>query len=122
MRLFSWLLTFIIALFIALVLVLTFTQPEFNTTVGAKILIYRTRQLPVYFYVVAAFVAGLALGVMQVIFTFIRAKAALFHKNRQIRELEQKLADMEGQTPPAETPPREGVEAPEPSPDVKPPL
>jgi uncharacterized membrane protein YciS (DUF1049 family) len=120
MQLFSWLVTFVIALFIALVLVLTFTQPEFNTTVGAKILVYKTHQLPVYVYVAAAFVAGLALGVMQVIFTFIRAKAALFHKNRRIRELEQKLEELERQTPPAETTPGERVEAPETSADAEP--
>lgn len=97
MRLFSWMVTFIIALFIALVLVLTFTQPEFKTTVGAQIITYKTRQMPVYLYVAGAFAFGLALGVFQVIFTFIRAKAEIFRKNKMIRELEQKVEGLEQQ-------------------------
>lgn len=97
MRLFSWMVTFIIALFIALVLVLTFIQPEFKTTVGAQIIAFKTRALPVYLYVAGAFAFGLALGVVQVMFTFIRAKAEIFRKNKMIRELEQKVADLERQ-------------------------
>jgi hypothetical protein len=113
MRLFSWMVMFIIALFIALVLVLTFTQPEFKTTVGAQIITYKTRQLPVYLYIAGAFVFGLALGVFQVIFTFIRAKAEIFRKNKMIREFEQKIADLEQriQEVPARELPR--VEPPE---------
>jgi hypothetical protein len=97
MRLFSWIVTFIITLFIALVLVLTFIQPEFKTTVGAQIITFKTRQLPVYLYVAGAFVFGLALGVFQVVFTFIRAKAEIFRKNKMIREFELKIADLEQQ-------------------------
>jgi uncharacterized membrane protein YciS (DUF1049 family) len=97
MRLFSWMVTFIITLFIAMVLVLTFTQQEFKTTVGAQIITYKTRQLPVYLYVAGAFAFGLALGVFQVIFTFIRAKAEIFRKNKMIRELEQKVESLEQQ-------------------------
>ncbi|MBN2036493.1 MAG: LapA family protein [Chitinispirillaceae bacterium] len=91
MRFFSWILLFIFSLFIALVLVLTFIQPEFKQMVGAQILTYKTQQMPVYSYVIGAFVLGLALGVMQALYTFIRTRAELFAKNRKIRELEHQL-------------------------------
>ena len=95
MRLLSWGVTFIIALFIALALVLTFTQPEFKTTVGAQIFTYKTKQLPVYYYVVGAFTAGLLVGVFQALYTFFRSRAQIFHKNGKIKELERKLAETE---------------------------
>jgi uncharacterized membrane protein YciS (DUF1049 family) len=89
MKMFSWLILFILAFFIALVMVLTFIQPEFKQLVGAQVLTYKTRQLPVYFYVIGAFGLGVALGVMQALYTFIRTRTELFRKNRRIRELEQ---------------------------------
>jgi uncharacterized integral membrane protein len=95
----TWLVLFVIAFFIALVLVLTFMQPAFKQQVGAQILTYTTRPFPVYLYVLGAFVAGLGIGTLGVLFGFIRAKAGSIRKNRQIRELEQELADM--RNPPA---------------------
>jgi uncharacterized membrane protein YciS (DUF1049 family) len=101
MRLFSWILMFIITLFIALVLVLTFIQPEFKQFVGAQVLTYKTRPLPVYLYVIGAFALGLGLGIIQALYTFIRTRADLFRKNRRIRELEQALEERSGQGGPA---------------------
>jgi hypothetical protein len=95
MRLLSWAVTFIISMIIALALVLTFTQQEFKTTVGAQILTYKTQQLPVYYYVAGAFAAGLLFGVLQAIFTFFRTKAQVFHKNGKIRELERTISELE---------------------------
>ena len=105
MKVLSWFAVFIVTLFVALALVLTFTQPEFKTTVGAQILTYKTRQLPVYSYVAGAFVAGLLIGIFQALFTFIRLKAEIFRKNRVIRELEQKVAGLEEKKTPASSPP-----------------
>jgi uncharacterized integral membrane protein len=91
----SWLLLFIIAFFIALVLVLTFMQPAFRVEVGAQVLAFKTRAFPVYLYVLAAFVAGLGLGAAALLFQFISAKTDSIRKNRRIRELEQRLAETE---------------------------
>jgi uncharacterized membrane protein YciS (DUF1049 family) len=96
MRFFSWLLIFILSLFVALILVLTFIQPEFKQSVGAQILTYKTRQMPVYLYVIGAFALGLGLGIIQALYTFIRTRADLFRKSRRIRELEQKLEERNG--------------------------
>jgi uncharacterized membrane protein YciS (DUF1049 family) len=97
MRFFSWILIFILSLFVALILVLTFIQPEFKQSVGAQILTYKTRQMPVYLYVIGAFALGLSLGIIQALYTFIRSRADLFRKNRRIRELEQQLEERTGQ-------------------------
>ena len=107
MRFFSWILMFIITLFIALVLVLTFIQPEFKQLVGAQVLTYKTRPLPVYLYVIGAFALGLGLGIIQALYTFIRTRADLFRKNRRIRELERTLEMGPGQDGTAEPLPTE---------------
>jgi hypothetical protein len=93
MRMMTWLFLFVIAFFIALVLVLTFMQPEFKKEVGAQVLMLHTKPFPVYLYVLGAFLAGLALGMGAALYNFIRAKAGGLRMNRQIRELERQLAD-----------------------------
>ncbi|MBN1130616.1 MAG: DUF1049 domain-containing protein [Chitinispirillaceae bacterium] len=97
MKMFSWILLFIIAFFIALVMVLTFIQPEFKQLVGAQILTYKTRQMPVYFYVIGGFALGLGLGIVQALYTFIRTRTEIFRKNRRIRELERLVEEQEAQ-------------------------
>jgi uncharacterized membrane protein YciS (DUF1049 family) len=118
MKMLSWLLLFILSLFISLVLVLTFIQPEFKQLVGAQILTYKARQLPVYFYVIGAFALGIALGTTQALYTFIRTRTELFHKNRRIRELEKLLEEQTAQQSAAA--PQETERAPEvpPEPDA----
>ncbi|MCU0608168.1 MAG: LapA family protein [Chitinispirillaceae bacterium] len=91
MRLFTWLLLFVITFVFALVLVLTFMQPEFKQEVGAQILTYSTRPLPVYIYVLGAFVAGLGIGIVAGLVGFVRGKAREFNYAKKIRELEQEL-------------------------------
>ena len=95
MRTITWLLMFIIALFIALVMVLTFMQPAFKQEVGAKILTIQTHAIPVYLYVLGAFLAGLLFGFLAVLPGFVRAKMEGGRRNRRIRELEQKLVEAE---------------------------
>jgi hypothetical protein len=75
------------------VLVLTFIQPEFKVAVGAQILTHKTQRIPVYFYVLGAFILGLAMGTVAAIYGFVRAKASDFRKNKRIRELESELAE-----------------------------
>ncbi|MGA2505882.1 MAG: LapA family protein [Chitinispirillaceae bacterium] len=95
MRLLTWLLLFVIAFFIALVLVLTFTQPVFKQVVGARILTVETHAIPVYMYVLGAFIAGLLFGVCAMLSGYIRSKVESGRKSRRIRELEQKLVESE---------------------------
>jgi hypothetical protein len=99
MRLMTWILLFALSFFIALVLVLTFIQPEFKVAVGAQILTYKTQRIPVYFYVLGAFILGLAMGTVAAIYGFVRAKAGDFRKNKRIRELEAELAEAQKGSP-----------------------
>jgi uncharacterized integral membrane protein len=95
MRTVTWLLMFVIALFIALVMILTFMQPAFKQEVGAKILTIQTREIPVYMYVLGAFLAGLLFGFFAVLPGYVRAKVEGGRRNKRIRELEQKLVETE---------------------------
>jgi len=95
MRTVTWLLLFMIALFIALVMVLTFMQPAFKQEVGAKILTIQTRAIPVYMYVLGAFLAGLFFGLLTMLPGYVRTRVESGRKNRRIRELEQKLVEAE---------------------------
>jgi hypothetical protein len=95
MRTITWLLLFMIALIIAFVMVLTFMQPAFKQEVGARILTIQTRAIPVYMYVLGAFLSGLLFGILAVLPGFVRAKMEGGRRNRRIRELEQKLVEAE---------------------------
>ncbi|MBN2187921.1 MAG: LapA family protein [Chitinispirillaceae bacterium] len=95
MRTLTWLLLFAIALFIALVMVLTFMQPAFKQEVGARIFSVQTRALPVYLYVLGAFLAGLFFGIFSVLPAAIRSRMEGARKSRRIKELEQKLVESE---------------------------
>ena len=103
MKLLTWLLLLVIAFFVALVLVLTFTQPAFKTEAGAQILTFKTKAFPVYLYVLGAFVAGLLFGVLAMLTGLIRSKMDAFRKNKRVRELEDKLADAEKRAVAAES-------------------
>jgi hypothetical protein len=95
MKTLTWLLLFAVALFIALVMVLTFMQPVFKQEVGARILTIQTRAIPVYMYVLGAFLAGLFIGICAMLPGSIRGKVEGGRKNRRIKELEQKLVEAE---------------------------
>jgi uncharacterized integral membrane protein len=95
MRAVTWLLLFFIAVLVAVVLVLTFMQPAFKQEVGARIFSVQSRALPVYFYVLGAFLAGLLLGVLSVLPGEIRSRLENARKSRRIKELERKLVESE---------------------------
>jgi uncharacterized integral membrane protein len=99
MRTLTWLLLFAVALFVALVMVLTFMQPPFRQEVGARILSIETRALPVYLYVLGAFLAGLLFGILVLLPGYVRATVEAGRRSRRIRELEQKAVDAENISP-----------------------
>ena len=95
MRMAMRILFFAVTLFIALALILTFRQPAFTTATGAQILFFKTRDYPVYYYVLGAFIAGLLLGFLPMLVKFAGARAAAGRAERKVRELERKLNDTE---------------------------
>jgi uncharacterized integral membrane protein len=94
MRLTAWLLLFALSFVIALVLVLTFTQPAFKEGVGVQLFTHTTRHFPVYLYVLGAFIAGLGIGVSAALLGFVRAKSVERRQTRRINELEGQLAEI----------------------------
>jgi uncharacterized integral membrane protein len=97
MRTLTWLLLFVSAFFIAVVMVLTFLQPAFRQEAGARLLTVETHAIPVYMYVLGAFLVGLVIGVFGMLPGYIRSKVEGGRKNKRIRELEQKLVESERQ-------------------------
>ncbi len=88
MRTMTWFLLLIITVFIAVTLMLTFGQPAFRQEVSVSIVFFKTRAFPVYFYVLAVFVAGLVLGFFPMLLLFIRTKREAVRRGKRIRELE----------------------------------
>lgn len=102
MKMISWLLLLCGMFIIALVLVLTFIQPEFKQEVSMRLLAFSTRKIPIYLYVLGAFTLGLGLGLLTAIIGFFKAKMEGMRKNKKIRELEQALADTRKSKEPAQ--------------------
>jgi uncharacterized integral membrane protein len=88
MRTVVWLLLLIVTVFLAITLTLTFMQPAFGQEVSVSILFFKTRVFPVYFYVLAAFVAGLVLGIFPMLFLYIKTKREAMRSVKRNRELE----------------------------------
>lgn len=93
MKMISWLLLLFLMFLMVLVLVLTFIQPEFKQEVSLRLLTFSTRKIPIYLYVLGAFAMGLGFGLLTAIIGFFKAKMDGMRKNREIRDLEQALAE-----------------------------
>lgn len=101
MKMISWLLLLCCTFLVALVLVLTFIQPEFKQEVSMRLLAFSTRKIPIYLYVLGAFTAGLGLGLLTAIIGFFKAKMTGLKNNKRIRELEGALAEIKNARVPA---------------------
>jgi hypothetical protein len=88
MRNAGWILLLVITAFAATMLTLTFMQPAFRQEVSVSIVFFKTREFPVYCYVLAALAVGLLLGVFPMLLLYIRAKREVFRRGKRIRELE----------------------------------
>lgn len=95
MALMKWLVLFLCAFCFAFVIIVTFSQAPFKQPVAAMIFTYHTPAIALYWYVIGAVAAGLALGLAVALYYGIVLKTALHKKNKRIRELEDKLGDFE---------------------------
>jgi uncharacterized membrane protein YciS (DUF1049 family) len=84
----KWLLLFFGTFAVAFVIVLTFSQEPFKQMVPAVIFTYHTQPLALYWYVAGALGVGFAAGLSIVVYQYITLHAALYKKDRRIRELE----------------------------------
>ena len=97
MAFFKWAIVFAAAFCLAFVIIVTFSQAPFRQPVPAMIFSYQTKSIALYWYVVGALAAGLVVGLAVALYSYIDLKAALFKKNKTIRELEEKIADLQPQ-------------------------
>jgi hypothetical protein len=92
----KWAIVFAAAFCLAFVIIVTFSQAPFKQAVPAMIFSYQTRAIPLYWYVVGALGAGLAVGLAVALYNYIDLQAANFRKNKTIRELEERIAVLQG--------------------------
>lgn len=95
MRFLKWGIIFLIAFTVAWVLIFTFTQEPFGVKVAVRLPGWKTQEFPVYCYVAAAFIGGLLIGVLIGIYNFVIYKIDIRKKTKRIRELEQRISQIE---------------------------
>jgi uncharacterized membrane protein YciS (DUF1049 family) len=84
----KWLLVFLLSFALAFIIIITFSQPEFQVPVSAHIFTYHTKALPVWAYVAGALGLGLVVGLGVAAYNFVTMRTAIFKKDRRIKELE----------------------------------
>jgi len=92
MKMLSWLLLLFATFCVALMLVLTFTQPEFKQDVSLKLIVYTIPKIPLYLFVLGAFTTGLGFGLITALIGYLKAKVTGMKKNKKIKELEAEIA------------------------------
>ncbi len=70
MKLFKWITISILIIVISIILFQTFTQEIFTNKISLLIFVYRTPKIPVYFYVIGAFLIGLFTGLFVAVYNY----------------------------------------------------
>jgi len=96
MALLKWVVLFVCAFCVAFVIIVTFSQAPFKQPVPAMIFTYQTPAIALYWYVIGAVSVGLALGLAVALYYGIVLKTSIYKKNKQLRELEEKISGLEG--------------------------
>jgi hypothetical protein len=92
MRLLKWTAFFVVSFFISWVVIGTFSQVEFRMKAPARIIMYTTAQIPIYYFIVGAFLLGLGLGLAVAAYNFISLKARSFKTNGEARRQDEEIA------------------------------
>jgi hypothetical protein len=89
MKSLKWVIVFTIAFAFAWVTIFTFNQEPFRIQVPAKLILWQTRAIPVYFYLVGAFVSGLFIGLFIAFYNKIVFSSKLKKKIMELRIVNQ---------------------------------
>jgi uncharacterized membrane protein YciS (DUF1049 family) len=92
---------FAISFVIAWILIFTFTQEPFRALASVQLFVRKSPEYPLYYFVLGAFLIGLVLGLLLLMYNWITLRTQLFKSSRRIRELEEQLAILR---PPAAIP------------------
>lgn len=88
MKFVKWALIFAFIFCLSLVLIKTISQDTFNLPAQAWLFGYDVPQLPVYYYVVIAFIIGLSIGAFMAVYYYIAFNADNFKKTKRVKHLE----------------------------------
>lgn len=118
---------FAVSFAIAWILIFTFIQAPFHHPVPAKLLWRQTPPYPIFYYLIGAFVIGLAIGIGISVYYYVVLSVQVHKKAREARKAEKRARALEEQLedcvhadqeqPEALPAP---VDAPEPTPEVPP--
>lgn len=88
MKFVKWAAVFVVAFIVAWILIFTFIQEPFKQTAAARILKWWTPAIPIYLYVVGAFVGGLMVGLGVAVFNYVTLQAKVHHYKKEYKTLE----------------------------------
>lgn len=91
MRLVKWAIVFVFSFAVSLVVVTTFVRPAFRAPVSAGVFGYTTPAFPMYYYIVGAFLTGLAIGLLVAFYNFFSRAVDSSRKGKRIKQLEKEV-------------------------------
>jgi uncharacterized membrane protein YciS (DUF1049 family) len=90
-RFLKWALFFVLSFVVSWILITTFSQYQFRTSAPILVVTYQTPAIPLYYYPVATFAIGLAIGLTVAVYNYITLRAKIFQKNKQHKQLESEV-------------------------------
>ncbi|MBD3420553.1 MAG: DUF1049 domain-containing protein [Chitinivibrionales bacterium] len=91
MKFIKWITVFLISFTLGCIVILTFLQEPFKAWAPTVLFTYKTPPIPIYLYVLIAFVIGFLLGIFFAVYIFVEQKFALRKKNKEIQKLKKNL-------------------------------
>ncbi|MBN1983284.1 MAG: hypothetical protein JW795_17240 [Chitinivibrionales bacterium] len=91
MKFVRWAFIFGFSFFLSFVLIMTFSQQPFHQKVAARIIGLSPPAIAIYWYVGAAFIVGLGIGLMVAAYYFFVFSSQIRRQNKTIRELEEQI-------------------------------
>jgi hypothetical protein len=93
-RTIKWVLFFFFSFAVSWILIITFSQDAFKMTAPVKLFIHTTRAMPIYYYIIGAFIGGLVIGLGVATYYYISLNSKLFKRSREINALEEEIAGL----------------------------
>ncbi len=97
MRLLKWTVFFIVSFFISWVVIATFSQVEFTMKAPARIILYTTPEIPIYWFTAGAFFLGLIIGLAVAAYNFVFLKTRGSKQSHEMRAIEDEVAKLKTQ-------------------------
>jgi len=93
----KWGIFFVLAFLISFILLRTFSQEAFRQVAPARILGYRTPEIPIYYFIAGAFLIGLGIGLVVAIYNYITATAEKLKQSRIIKDQDRRIEELSAQ-------------------------